>query len=104
MSTDLPGFITYEAEKKDLKVADLPRQLAVLRHAAGHAFEISPGFVYFDDVLSKKRVQVRWRRWRSYGGTAYAFFSGPVGCAPSLAPAAVVRRRCHRFWLHYLLL
>ena len=83
MSTAIPGVVTFVGEFDPPPVAengevvdlparvrqisfdDLPRHLSAMRIAAGEAFGINPGFVYYEDPMLKKRYQVRHGAWSS---------------------------------------
>ncbi len=46
---------------REVSFHDLPPHLSALRIAAGEAFGINPGFVYYEDPTLNKRYQVRVR-------------------------------------------
>ncbi len=81
MSTAIPGVISLlskpdEAPSSDAPAADappsspprplqlafddLPVHLTALRQAAGVAFGINPGYVFYEDSVLGKRYQVRF--------------------------------------------
>jgi hypothetical protein len=59
MSTAMCGRLVFGEDGNTVPVPDLPRSLASLRGLGGRAFDMQPGYVYYIDALTKKRVLVR---------------------------------------------
>lgn len=55
----MTGRLVFGEDGSASEVADLPRSLTALRGLGGRAFSMQPGYVYYVDMVTQKRVLVR---------------------------------------------